>query len=89
MQTEDYIKLINEIIQKQSDILGPDIAIQKAKNVSGLFVSDTGEVEELKGEATAVLQDLVNEYIALSGQIVKNVLSPVFKKYPSVDLKLN
>ena len=88
METADYKKLIAEIIQKQVDILGSDIAVQKAKNVAGLKVSDSGEVEDLIGDAPVVLQKLVDEYISLSGEIVKNILGPVFAKYPDVDLNL-
>ena len=88
METADYKKLIAEIIQKQVDILGSDIAVQKAKNVAGLKISDSGEVEDLIGDAPVVLQKLVDEYISLSGEIVKNILGPVFAKYPDVDLNL-
>ena len=88
MDAEDYKKLIAEIIQKQIDIIGSDIAVQKAKNVEGLEISDTGEVLGLSGDPPSVLQKLVDEYIALSGQIVKNVLSPVFAKYPEINFNL-
>ena len=88
MDTEDYKKLIADIIQKQIDIIGPDIAVQKAKNVEGLEISDTGEVLDLSGDPPSVLQKLVDEYIALSGQIVKNILSPVFAKYPEINFNL-
>lgn len=88
MNTQDYQKLISEIVRKQMDILGPDIAVRKAGNVRGLRVKDNGEVEELTGDPDQVLQNLVNEYIALSGEIVKNILGPVFAKYPEIKLNL-
>ncbi|MBI4050160.1 MAG: hypothetical protein HY398_01795 [Candidatus Doudnabacteria bacterium] len=84
---ENYKSLLSEIIRKQMDILGPDIALRKAKNVAGLSVNDDGSVSSLSGDAQTILQSLVSEYISLSGEIVKNILGPVFAKYP--DIKLN
>lgn len=86
---QDYKKLIEEIVSKQMDILGPDIAIRKAENVSGLRLDEKGKVASIdEDDAQAVLQKLVDEYIALSGAIVKNILDPVFAKYPGIKLNL-
>lgn len=87
--SQDYKKLIEEIVMKQMDILGPEIAIRKAGNVPGLTLSDKGQVTRFdEGQAEVVLQKLVDEYIALSGAIVKNILDPVFAKYPGIKLSL-
>jgi len=83
---EDYKKLITEIINKQADLLGPDIAVRKANNVEGLKVSDEGTIQSIKGQPEEILQKLVDEYISLSGAIVKNILGPVFAKYPDIKL---
>ena len=83
---DDYKNLIDEIITKQSIILGPDIVLLKARNVQGLTLSDKGRVETITGDPQVVLQTLVDEYIALSGQIVKNVLNPVLSKYPEIKI---
>jgi len=86
---QDYKKLIEEIVGKQMDILGPEIAIRKASNVPGLALNDKGQVTKLdESNSQAVLQKLVDEYIALSGAIVKNILDPVFAKYPEIKLNL-
>lgn len=86
--TEDYKNLIGEIILKQVDILGADMAVRKAKNVSGLNVSEEGKVISVDGDPHEILQRLVDEYIALSGEIVKNILGPVFVKYPEIKVNL-
>lgn len=86
--SEEYKNLINDIIAKQTVILGPDIVLLKAKNVKGLELSSDGKVESIEGDPQAVLQNLVNEYIALSGQIVKNILTPVFAKYPKINVRI-
>lgn len=85
---EDYKNLIAEIIKKQMDILGPEIALSRANNVNGLKVNSNGDVMSLEGEPQTVLQSLIDAYIALSGQIVKNILGPVFAKYPTIKLEL-
>lgn len=84
----DYQKLISEIVHKQIDILGPDMAVRKANNVQGLKVSADGEGISIGGDPQEVLQQLVSEYVALSGEIVKNILSPVLAKYPEIKLDL-
>ena len=87
-QTADYKNLITEIIKKQMDILGPEIALGKARKVEGLTVGDDATASSLSGDAQMVLQALVDQYIALSGEIVKNILSPVFVKYPEIKINL-
>ncbi len=85
---ENYKNLINDIIAKQTVILGPDIVILKARNVAGLTLDATGKVTDISGDPQQVLQNLINEYIALSGQIVRNILSPVLAKYPDIKLTI-
>jgi hypothetical protein len=84
-QNQDYQKLLTEIIQKQVAILGPSIAVMKAKNISGLEVQDDGTVVSIEGNPQEIVRNLVDEYVDLSGQIVKNALSSVFVKYPDLE----
>jgi len=89
MPTENqYEELITEVIEKQSIILGPDIAILKARNVPELVIDDQGKVTEIKGDKKAALQKIINVYVELSGMIVKNALGSIFEKYPGVE-KIN
>lgn len=82
---DKYKALLSEIIAKQSIILGPEISVLKARNVPGLTVSDNGTVTEINGNYREILEKLVDEYVALSGMIVKNALSSVFAKYPELE----
>ena len=82
---EQYLSLTTEIIGKQAVILGPDIAVLKARSVEGLTVSDDGKVSDISGDPKETVQKLVNTYVELSGQIVKNAMGSIFEKYP--DLK--
>lgn len=84
VKSEDYRKLLTEIIQKQIIILGPEISMLKAKNVEGMTVGEGGIVTEITGDPQVVLQNLINEYVALSGLIVKKTMEPLLQKYPSL-----
>lgn len=83
-QNQEYQKLLTEIIQKQIAILGPAIAVMKARNILGLEVKDDGIVTNVEGNPQEIVRNLVDEYVDLSGQIVKNALSSVFLKYPEL-----
>ena len=81
---EDYKQMLSEIIKKQIVILGPQIAVLKARGVIGLKVSDDGNVTEISGPEQTILQNLIDTYVALSGEIVKNAVNSIFEKYPSI-----
>lgn len=81
---EQYFALVTEIINKQAVILGPDIAILKARSIPGLSVNDKGVVTNISGDPKMIIQSLVNVYVELSGLIVKNALSSVFERYPNI-----
>lgn len=85
-ENQQYIALISEIIKKQSVILGPEIAILKAKSVKGIAIDNNGNVTNVSGNAKDVLQKLVDQYVELSGQIVKNALGSIFAKYSNLNL---
>lgn len=80
--------MITEIVQKQIAILGPDIALHKAEQVNGLKLDKSGKVLSISGTEQEILQQLVDKYIELSGEIVKNILNPVFAKYPNININI-
>lgn len=82
----DYQNLLTELIKKQIVILGPDIAVLKARNVSGLQVADDGTVTSMGGNPADLLNQLVEQYVQLSGLIVKKAMEPLLSKYPSISL---
>ena len=83
-QTEQYKSVMSEIIGKQGIILGPAMAIARAKKVSGIDVSEKGTVTGISGDPADALKRLIDTYVELSGQIVKNALGPIFMKYPDI-----
>ncbi|MDO8471047.1 MAG: hypothetical protein Q7S49_00340 [bacterium] len=85
-ETSQYTALISEIIKKQSIILGPEIAILKARSVNGLMVDNDGKVTGVGVNPRETLQSLVDRYVELSGLIVKNALGSIFAKYPDLQI---
>jgi len=73
----DYKQLLTDVIKKQMVVLGPNITLAKARNVSGLTVSDDGSVTELKGDPQELIQALIDQFVQLSGLIVKKTMEPL------------
>ena len=82
---EDIKNTIAEVVKKQIVILGPDIAILKAREVPGLEVSDSGSVESISGDSLEVLQNLVDKYVSLSGMIVRKAMEPLIQKHLNIN----
>jgi len=75
LSKDEYKQMLTEIIKKQIVILGPQMAVLKARGVPGLKVTDDGLVTDISEPEQDVLQKLIDEYVALSGEIVKNAVS--------------
>lgn len=82
---EDIKRTIGEVIKKQIIILGPDIAILKAREVLGLEISDNGDVTNISSEPLVVLQNLVDKYVSLSGMIVKKAMEPLIQRHLNIN----
>lgn len=78
----DYKKLLTEVIQKQMVILGPTITLAKARNVKGLTVADDGTVTAIDGQPQELIQGLIDQFVQLSGLIVKKTMEPLLSVYP-------
>ena len=80
----EYKKMLTDLIQKQMVVLGPNIALDKARKVQGLKIADDGTVLEVAGDQQMVLKGVANEYMALSGQIAQMTLNSLLEKYPQM-----
>jgi len=78
----DYKKLLTDVIQKQMVILGPSITLAKARNVKGLTVADDGTVVNIQGQPQELIQGLIDQFVQLSGLIVKKTMEPLLSAYP-------
>ena len=83
----DHQKLLTEVIKKQIIILGPDITLTKARNVLGLTVADDGTVTQISGDPKEVTQKLIEQFMELSGLIVKKTMEPLLANYPGLAAK--
>lgn len=82
--SDELKKMLTDLIQKQMVVLGPNIALDKAKKVHGLKVADDGTVLDMDGDPQMVLRGVANEYMTLSGQIAQMTLNSLLEKYPTV-----
>jgi len=74
---QDYKQLLTQVIKKQIVILGPDITLAKARNVAGLVVADDGSVTDISGAPQEITQKLIDQFVQLSGEIVKKTMEPL------------
>lgn len=80
----EYKKLLTDVIKKQIVILGPDITLTKARNVRGITVADDGSVTEMTGNPQETTKQLIDQFMELSGMIVKKTMEPLLSAYPSL-----
>lgn len=78
----DYKELITELIKKQIVILGPFITLAKVRNVKGLTVDDEGNVMSMSDRPQEVIRGLIDQFVQLSGLIVKKTMEPLLAGYP-------
>lgn len=80
----DHKKLLTDVIKKQIVILGPDITLAKARNVKGLTIADDGTVTSLSGDPKEITKELIDQFMELSGLIVKKTMEPLLANYPNI-----
>jgi hypothetical protein len=80
---QEFVSLFNEIVKRQTVVLGPDIATIIARKVQGLKIADDGTITDFDGDPQELLQNLINGYVNLSGLIVRKTIEPLLAKHPS------
>jgi hypothetical protein len=80
----DYKQLFSQLIKKQMLVLGPDITLAKVRNVMGITVDVNGDVQKIDGDPQALLQNLINQFVELSGLIVKKTMESILTSYPGM-----
>ena len=68
---------ISELIKRQMAILGPEITMGRVKNVRGIEVNSEGGVVLLNRDPQDVFVDLTNQFVELSGLIVKKTMESI------------
>lgn len=80
----DFKKLLSDVIKKQIVILGPDITLAKARNVHGLTIDNDGTVSAISGDPQELTKQLVEQFMELSGLIVKKTMEPLLGSYAGI-----
>lgn len=83
-ELEEYKKMLSELIKKQIVMLGPSVALGKARKVTGLKVDDQGNVTEIEGNPQTALKGLAQAYMEISAQIAQNTIDALLSKYPGI-----
>lgn len=79
---EDSKRIFTEIIKRQMAILGPDITIAKVRNVPGIKIDEAGQVTNLEGDPQILLSELINQFVELSGLIIKKTMESILMSHP-------
>ena len=77
---EHYQQMVIEIVSAQIEIIGP-VAIEQAKNVSGLQLDWNTKKVHIEGSPQKVINDLVEQYKILFGQISVEVCKEAITKH--------
>lgn len=79
---DDQKRVFSELIKRQIAILGKDITMAKVKNVPGIELDSLGNVTSLNGDPQILLQELINQFVELSGLIVKKTMESIIASTP-------
>lgn len=79
-KTQDFKALISEYIKKQMIILGPVVAVEKARKVDKIRVKDDGTVIQIIGEGKEAMAMVESEYESMIGSIAHTVFLRVIDK---------
>jgi hypothetical protein len=71
------------VVQKHMVVLGPQIAVERARKVTGLAVSDSGEVK-VAADPELVLRSLFSYYLQLSPYVARQLATQVSAALPGV-----
>lgn len=83
----DFETLIEAAIDRERDVMGEQ-AIAVARSVEGLTVADDGSVDAVDGDGKRVLGDLVDSYVAASGDVAAFLIARRIENVPHGGLDL-
>lgn len=79
-KTQDYKAIISEYIKKQMIILGPVVAVEKARKLEKIKLKDDGAVTQINGDGEEIMAMIESEYEGMIGSIAHTVLLRVIDK---------
>lgn len=84
VEIQFYKKFITEFVREQMIVLGPNLAVDTANRVDGLQVNNKGQVQDIVGDGSMILQLVVGEFIKLSPQLANYTVHSLFARYPDI-----
>lgn len=82
-----YSQIVEKIVRQQESIIGP-IAIERAEAVSGLSLDWPNHKVTISGDQKTVIDNLVDQYKALFGQVSVEVSKDAARKVAGVTPEL-
>jgi pimeloyl-ACP methyl ester carboxylesterase len=87
---DEYQELAQAIIDKQGTILGMDMALDRARRVSGLVIDGSGHITAVPENSLEMLKSLIGSYEQLLGPIgitfAKDAIKDVVQHNPDLVL---
>lgn len=82
-----YTQIVEKIVRQQESIIGP-IAVERARAVNGLKMDWANHKIYIKGDEKVVIEELVQQYKALFGQVSVRVCREAAHKVAGVTTDL-
>jgi len=87
---ESTRKILTAIIQKQMELIGHRLGIDKARHLPNVDVGDHGEVRFYSGDPNEIVEALLSEYSSLTGEAAyyfsKKVVEQLQKTDPDITM---
>lgn len=83
-----YEEVIEVAIEKESNVLGEEAAINAAQDVEGLNVDDDGNILGIDGSGKKVIEKLVSNYEDIGGSVTASLIARKIKDVGAEDLDL-
>lgn len=84
-KTEEYQKILNDIVHKQIIILGPYFTVELAKSIRGLTITqaDNGQLNVTAQNPKEATQQLIERFTTMSNQLSIKIFKPILDEYLS------
>lgn len=86
---KEYQEMMSTVVKEYGSLIGIKTAVKKASKMP-VEIGENGEVSKYTGDPMKILEDIVKEYAALSGDVAikfcKKSSVPILKKYPNLQI---
>lgn len=79
---DDGKQIFTQVIKKQMEILGAGITLARVRNVPGIKIDQAGNVVSIEGNTQVLLEQLTNQFVELSGLIIKKTMESILSSRP-------